>query len=757
MEYIKQEEESETPNINEEQEDEIPRFPMTVDVKSEESEVPSKESGAVKPSNDGSFQHLSTKEEGRSQPYDVTVEDLHPEKHDPPHVKQEESNMAYIKQEAEPESPSIKEEKQEEEIMFPMPVAVKSEDDDEGHSKGNGAAKPSKDSSFQHLRTKEKQKNAATFYAKLAHRTKALPVESDESALSESEGSDDEYKPNKPGEGDESSSNESTVDISSSEEDADGSPHPPPTTNAGPAKATSKRKRKILWRTVKQQNSAKEVDVWLGGLPDANSTRLPIQYFRDFFDDELLDKIVEQSNLYCTQQNPNHALKLDRSELEQFLGCVLFMSIFDLPRSRMYWSRITRLPLVADVMPRDRWEEIKRFIHFCDNMAPKKNDKLYKIRLLIDTLLPKFQALPQDQMLCVDEQMVPFKGRSRLKQYVPKKPYKWGYKMFVLCDTRGLVHSFDIFTGKIDPVPGQPDIGANGNIVLKLAQVIHENVNHLLFFDDWFSSVDLFVALAKKGIPALGTVQHDRLRGCCFSADSQMMKKGRGTFEEQEALVDNVCIRAVKWFDNTGVIVASTFASALPVSNIQRWDRKLKREVSVECPRIISLYNKFMGGVDALDGLIAYYRIHIKSRKYYHRLFFHFVDMVIVNSWLLYRRDADSLDIPRKKQIDLLSFRASIAHALCEQGKESPNRKRGRSSIDVDKDFEVKKRRGPAAPIPAKEIRTDAVGHWPVLENTRQRCKLPKCTGQSVFRCEKCLVHLCLKRNKNCFSEFHSQ
>ncbi|XP_057685390.1 zinc finger and SCAN domain-containing protein 2-like isoform X2 [Corythoichthys intestinalis] len=154
MEYIKQEEESETPNINEEQEDEIPRFPMTVDVKSEESEVPSKESGAVKPSNDGSFQHLSTKEEGRSQPYDVTVEDLHPEKHDPPHVKQEESNMAYIKQEAEPESPSIKEEKQEEEIMFPMPVAVKSEDDDEGHSKGNGAAKPSKDSSFQHLRTK---------------------------------------------------------------------------------------------------------------------------------------------------------------------------------------------------------------------------------------------------------------------------------------------------------------------------------------------------------------------------------------------------------------------------------------------------------------------------------------------------------------------------------------------------------------------------------------------------------------------------
>lgn len=115
--------------------------------------------------------------------------------------------------------------------------------------------------------------------------------------------------------------------------------------------------------------------------------------------------------------------------------------------------------------------------------------------------------------------MVPFKGRSALKQYIPKKYYKWGYKLFVLCDTKGLVHSFDIFTGKTDPAPGQPDIGANGNIVLKLAQVIHENVNHLLDFDNWFSSLDLFVALANKGIPALGTMHQNRLCGCRFSAD----------------------------------------------------------------------------------------------------------------------------------------------------------------------------------------------------------------------------------------------
>ena len=140
--------------------------------------------------------------------------------------------------------------------------------------------------------------------------------------------------------------------------------------------------------------------------------KLPIQYLRDFFDIELLNSIVEQSNLYCTQNNPNRALKLDRNELEQFIGTVIYMSVLHLPHSRMYWSNACQLPHVADVMPRDRWEEIKHYIYFNDNMAPNNNDRLFKIRPLIDALLPKFQALPQDQMLCIDKPMVPSKANQ---------------------------------------------------------------------------------------------------------------------------------------------------------------------------------------------------------------------------------------------------------------------------------------------------------------------------------------------------------
>ncbi|XP_057699881.1 gastrula zinc finger protein XlCGF57.1-like isoform X1 [Corythoichthys intestinalis] len=87
-------------------------------------------------------------------PADMTEEDFHPEKHNPLHLKQESSEM-YIKQEAEPVTPHIKEEKQEEKITkFKVTVSVKSEEN-EGPSKESGAATPSSDSSLQHLTTIE--------------------------------------------------------------------------------------------------------------------------------------------------------------------------------------------------------------------------------------------------------------------------------------------------------------------------------------------------------------------------------------------------------------------------------------------------------------------------------------------------------------------------------------------------------------------------------------------------------------------------
>ena len=160
------------------------------------------------------------------------------------------------------------------------------------------------------------------------------------------------------------------------------------------------------------------------------------------------------------------------------------------------------------------------------------------------------------------------------------------------------------------------------------------------------------------------------------------------------------------------------------------------------------------GGVDLLDAYVAYYRTHIRSKKYYLRLFFHLLDLVVVNSWLHYRRDCDSLEVPRQKQKDQLAFKLALANYLCKHGKAATGVKRGRpSSIQIQ--YEKKKKRGPTKPIPEADIRRDQIGHMPVVMATRQRCKRPSCKGQTVFKCTKCDVSLCLNKNSNCFIQFH--
>ena len=49
----------------------------------------------------------------------------------------------------------------------------------------------------------------------------------------------------------------------------------------------------------------------------------------------------------------------------------------------------------------------------------------------------------------VDEAMIPFKGCSSLKQYMPQKPVKRGIKVWALADAaNGYMANFQVYTGK---------------------------------------------------------------------------------------------------------------------------------------------------------------------------------------------------------------------------------------------------------------------------------------------------------------------
>lgn len=56
--------------------------------------------------------------------------------------------------------------------------------------------------------------------------------------------------------------------------------------------------------------------------------------------------------------------------------------------------------------------------------------------------------IPPEERHSIDEQMIAFKRRSHLKQYVRYKPHNWGFKVFTRAGASGLMYDFEIYQGK---------------------------------------------------------------------------------------------------------------------------------------------------------------------------------------------------------------------------------------------------------------------------------------------------------------------
>lgn len=147
----------------------------------------------------------------------------------------------------------------------------------------------------------------------------------------------------------------------------------------------------------------------------------------------------------------------------------------------------------------------------------------------------------------------------------------------MMCDEKGIVYNFEFYTGKVEHSPLLPDVGASGNVVLRLSSIIPREMNYKIYFDNWFTGTNLVIALWKMGIQALGTVRPNRLRGCEFIDDKVLKKNRRGSLDEKTALhTENNYLSAIKWYDNKAVHLLSSYVGAYPMSQVKRFDAKKK-------------------------------------------------------------------------------------------------------------------------------------------------------------------------------------
>ena len=75
-----------------------------------------------------------------------------------------------------------------------------------------------------------------------------------------------------------------------------------------------------------------------------------------------------------------------------------------------------------------------------------------------------------------------------------------------------------------------------------------------------------------------------------------------------------------------------------------------------------------MGGIDKIDALVGFYRVFLHSNKWYLCIFFHLLNMAVVNAWILYRKELVAMD-PHAKELNLYDFKTEISTCLREQDK----------------------------------------------------------------------------------------
>lgn len=470
-----------------------------------------------------------------------------------------------------------------------------------------------------------------------------------------------------------------------------------------------------------------------------NHKTKPISIFEKFFPEYLVQVIVEQTNKYAAQKNSQNYTPVSAEEMKAYLGILIMMGLNPLPDMELYWSNdpFYNNPEISKVMPIKRFKKITENLHINDNeKEPDRSspdyDKLYKLRPMIEELNEVYQQeTANSSQQSIDECMVKFKGRSSLKQYMPKKPIKRGFKVWARCDAKtGYLYAFQVYTGKGDDME---DAGLGHNVVMKLATGLPENT--LLAFDNFFTGCDLMEALYEKKIFAVGTVRANRKD--LPDILKRLQPKPLRLEKSQFAAVTAKPITAIKWLDTRDVNILTTAHHPTDTVLVKRTQKDgTKKEIL--CPKAIACYTLIMGGVDHFDHFRSSYPINRKCRKFWMRLFFFMFDASIINSYITYNTTHIVNNHSHRE------FRLRLARELVSNFTSKKNRQ-----------VVFKNKKGSNFGV-LDEIRLLNAGiHLPEEGNTYKRCRFcstKKEEKRTKILCTTCKVALCAKK---CFKSFH--
>jgi hypothetical protein len=348
--------------------------------------------------------------------------------------------------------------------------------------------------------------------------------------------------------------------------------------------------------------------------------------------------------------------------------------------------------------------------------------------------------------------VIGFNGRIDIRVYIRAKPVPWGLLVRKLADSLGYVLRTDVFSGKqeargdavaADDSQVESVVFGEGYDCVKRLVVptlsagclppLSPGLPYRVWTDCFYTSIPLAQFLRSQGMYLTGVIAANRAGVPDFISGAEVTHVGDYVY----------CVRAdaaivvTKWRDvSNEVIYLSAWCAPVPVGgrdtlHLERWQAGHSERTSVVAPPVAAEYRTHMGSVDRADQHVGYYKLHRRSTRWWLTLFDAFLDMDIVNCWLISHHWQNVQSSSRQQ----LAFRLELVRALLAQGTE------GRS-------------RAGRAVVPDAVRYNWLLGHWPRNTGSRlgSRCACG-CGAQPYHVCSVCGVSL----HYDCFERFHSK
>lgn len=462
-----------------------------------------------------------------------------------------------------------------------------------------------------------------------------------------------------------------------------------------------------------------------------------IDFFTTFFDDDVIQYIVKETNSFAQNQRkdtPSTSKSVQFSDVTPelmtvFFGLIILMGIIKKPFLKMYFSTNEMLstPFFNRVISRDVFLNILKFLHFTSDSKAKKLEKLGS---LIENLRNKFKTIyTPEKNICIDESLFGWKGRLGFKQYVPSKRSRYGIKIYKLCESSsGYVWNFLIYYGK-ETVSGLD--GLHGERVVKTLMSDLSDKGHDLYVNRFFNSPSLAEYLESVKTNVCGTVKKNRKK-----MPKNFTRKDLKRGEVDAMQYKNMNLIAFKEKKKDVLLLTTIHAADLAKSG--KKDRKTEEDILK--PTCILDYNKYMGGIDIGDAIMTHHPSFRKSVKWYKKLFFGLMDIVLMNANILYDKKY-GLKTP------FLEFKMKVIEQIFEKF----------GNYRAERNFTAS-----SSPSPLRL----SGRHFPTLnldengQKCRRRCIVCSQTAlktkkeqRTFYFCEICNVGLCVHP---CFKEYHT-